>query len=529
MSEGVAPWGRPQIITPALMVVAVFLAFFWHLGAVPLYDLDEGAFSEATREMLASGNYITPYRDGEPRYDKPVLIYWLQALSVQLGGLNERSLRLPSAMAATLWAWALYRFARPRLDPTGAAVALLLMVNSLQVGIIAKAATADALLNLWLALTLFDIYRYAEHPEPSLRRRAYLWMGLGFLTKGPVAVLFPFLISLAYFLSLGRFRDWRGALFDPIGWLVLTLVVVPWHLAIFLDNGTGFFESFFLHHNLGRFRDTIHGHEGFPFYYLVVVPLILLPFSGWLLALLPRVLQGLQDPLDRFLWLWFAVVVLFFSFSGTQLPHYALHGATPLFLLMARHRTCLLNRWLAFLPPLLFLGILLGLPDVLDLARGYLSRPEQLALLAEGRGLLGWDYRLAIGTGLLALGALGLWRGIPVWQGLVLAGFLQTLLVSGVVIPRVLETLQGPVKEAAGIARASGLPTLAYRTNMPSFSVYREGITPAGKPPRGGEMVFLSIDKLERFAQDYPHLTSEVIYRRGAVALLRIQGGHDQG
>ncbi|MBN2885300.1 MAG: glycosyltransferase family 39 protein, partial [Chromatiaceae bacterium] len=61
------------ILSPWALVLVVLLSFYWQLGAVPLYDLDEGAFTEATREMLASGNFITPHKDGEPRYDKPVL------------------------------------------------------------------------------------------------------------------------------------------------------------------------------------------------------------------------------------------------------------------------------------------------------------------------------------------------------------------------------------------------------------------------------------------------------------------------
>ena len=81
--QGAGPGGCTAALTsPWLLALVVWLAFFWQLGAVPLYDLDEGAFTEATREMLASGNYITPHKDGEPRYDKPVLIYWLQAASV---------------------------------------------------------------------------------------------------------------------------------------------------------------------------------------------------------------------------------------------------------------------------------------------------------------------------------------------------------------------------------------------------------------------------------------------------------------
>jgi len=81
LSETKLPW--------ILLVAAIFFGFWFNLGGVPLFDLDEGAFSEATREMLASGNYLTTYLNGALRFDKPILIYWLQALSVGSFGLDE--------------------------------------------------------------------------------------------------------------------------------------------------------------------------------------------------------------------------------------------------------------------------------------------------------------------------------------------------------------------------------------------------------------------------------------------------------
>jgi 4-amino-4-deoxy-L-arabinose transferase-like glycosyltransferase len=284
-------------VSPWLLAAALALAFFWQLGAVPLYDLDEGAFTEATREMIASGNYITPQKDGAPRYDKPVLIYWLQALSAKLFGFNELALRLPSALAATQWVLVLWIFVRERIDAPTATVAGLVMALSLQVSLIAKAAVADALLNLFIALTFFEIYRYylatgggGGGTTQDGRRfvwRAYLWMGLGFLTKGPVAVFFPLVVSLLYFWSQAALKRWAQAVLAPLGWLIFILVAGPWYLAIYLDDGPGFFQSFFLKHNAGRFGEAMHGHSGFFGYYLVLLPVILLPFSGWFLRLLP--------------------------------------------------------------------------------------------------------------------------------------------------------------------------------------------------------------------------------------------------
>jgi hypothetical protein len=119
---------------------------------------------------------------------------------------------------------------------------------------------------------------------------------------------------------------------------------------------------------------------------------------------------------------------------------------------------------------------------------------------------------------------LALWRGIAPWQGLILAGLVQTAVVYGVLVPRVFEVMQQPVKEAALLARELDLPTVAYRTNMPSFSVYREAITPS-RDPVPGELVFLRRDKLDHLAERLPHLTQEVLFARGPVALVRVTAG----
>ena len=514
--------------SPWALVAVVLLAFYWQLGAVPLYDLDEGAFTEATREMLASGNFITPHKDGQPRYDKPVLIYWLQAASTQVLGFNELALRLPSALAASLWVLALWLFVRERLDAATATIAGMVMALSLQTALIAKAAVADAVLNLFIALAFFEIYRFylatRESPDAPARHlvlRAFLWMGLGFLTKGPVAVFFPVVVSLLYFWSQGALAAWRRAAFAPLGWLVFVLVAGPWYLAVYIDDGPGFFQSFFLTHNAARFGDTLHGHAGFPGYYLVMLPVILLPFSGWLLPLLPRLQAAWADPLDRFLWLWFAVVFVFFSFSGTKLPHYLLYGCTPLFILLARHRGLLTQRWVAMVPPLLFLALLLALPWALELAAGEAHKAHEIAMFEEGRALLGAPYLAAVGVAFAAVLALAFWSGPPLWQRLILAGVIQTLVVFGVLVPRVFEVMQAPVKEAALLARQMDLPTVVYRTSMPSFSVYRDAITP-NRLPNPGELVFLRVDKLEALERDLPDLRQDLVYRRGPVALVLV-------
>ncbi|MDR3213171.1 MAG: glycosyltransferase family 39 protein, partial [Azoarcus sp.] len=110
------------------------LAFLLRLGGGPLTDVDEGAFSEATREMFARGDFLSTYLNGEHRFDKPILIYWLQAASYFCfnGVLPvEWVFRLPSALAAMTWCYASWHFARQRFGPETALAALAVAATAL--------------------------------------------------------------------------------------------------------------------------------------------------------------------------------------------------------------------------------------------------------------------------------------------------------------------------------------------------------------------------------------------------------------
>src|SRR5947199_1263766 len=116
-----------------LAAAAVVASFYWMLGAAPLFDVDEGAFSQATLEMFQRGDFLSTYLNGEPRYDKPILVYWLQAASVALFGVREWAFRLPSALCATGWAWLTYAFVKRSYGMERALLAAALLATSLAV------------------------------------------------------------------------------------------------------------------------------------------------------------------------------------------------------------------------------------------------------------------------------------------------------------------------------------------------------------------------------------------------------------
>ncbi len=294
-------------------------------------------------------------------------------------GVNEFALRLPSALCTWAWALALALFAAPRWGLRSGMVAGTLLATSLGVSLIGRAATADALLNLLVTLATLDLWRWAEAMSqapaatpvvhklarslgskpsgeaaivklfvsaaglpvhaPKLLRRAALWIGLGLLAKGPVAILVPGAALLIWCLASKRWRLVLDALRDPWAWAIVIGVAAPWYGYALARHGQAFIDGFFIKHNLARYGGALEGHGGGLAYYVVVLPLLLLPWSALLVPLIWRAGRLWAEPLPRFLLLWSAFVLVFFSFSGTKLPHYLLYGFSPVVLLCARWLT----------------------------------------------------------------------------------------------------------------------------------------------------------------------------------------------
>ncbi|MEM9384313.1 MAG: glycosyltransferase family 39 protein [Pseudomonadota bacterium] len=510
----------------ALVVIAsaVFGLGAWN---TPLFDKDEGAFAEATREMLESGQYLTTTLDGEPRHDKPILIYWAQALSVKLLGPAELAFRLPSILAALLWALALYRFTRQTLGRDEGGIATLSFVTALMVSLVGKWATADALLNLFIALTMFDAWRFAEHRDPKHGWRVYLWMALGFLTKGPIALGLPLLVGLPWMIWSGRLGVLWALLRQPAGWAAFVVVAAPWYIAnTITPEGREFLRGFFLDHNLARYATTREGHGGVWWYYLPWTPLLLMPFAGWFLSSLVRLPRVMNAPLDRYLWLWFFVALIVFSLSATQLPHYLVYGMTPLFILFGRYYAHFTNRWLCFAPAIVFFAVLALVPSLLPLALELAPLPGVAPDVAAqiGREAAGWPYAVASLAALVLSVVIAMERRIHAWHGMLLLGLLQAVLIGLFVAPTGARLEQTHIR-AAGQAAAilEGDTVVAYRYRRPSFSVYRNAVTPH-RAPLPGEVVFTQAPTLATFLAEQG-LSAQTLFSSGNLVLARVSGG----
>lgn len=488
-------YARPAGILLLAAVAAACL--FVNLGNVPLFDNDEGAYATVTREMIESGDLLTPRLGGQPFFHKPPMIFWTQAICVRLLGLNEFALRLPSAIASLLWAALLYLFIRRFLNARTAWFAVFFLVTALQVNLIAKAALADAWLNLFISAALFAFFAHAQSRQRLFLLAAYAGMGLGFMTKGPIAVVIPMTVVLAWYASR---RQWRGCLavcLQPLGWLIFLLITVPWYVALYQKYGPAFFQEIFLVHNVGRFVKPMEGHSGPLFYYIPVILAGLVPFTSLLFYAARQVRQLWQADLTRFLLIWFAFVFVFFSLAGTKLHHYIVYGYVPLLIFMAAQVDRCRNGWLLALPLLLFTLLLQAVPLIAALVLPDLHDAFAKIVITSALGQFGRAYHLMVGGLLCAAVATAAIRMIPVPLKTVILGLLLIAFTNLYLMPKVAGILQAPVKSAALLAKARGYDVVMWKMNYPSFYVYYEK-TPQKRKPQVHDVVITKAHHLEQ-------------------------------
>lgn len=501
-----------------LAAAAVAASFFWMLGAAPLFDVDEGAFSQATLEMFQRGDFLSTYLNGAPRYDKPILVYWLQAAAVLALGPTEWAFRLPSALCASGWALITYLFVRRFYGAERAALAAVLLACSLGVHIIGRAATADALLNFLIAASMYAAWLHLSTGERRWLYAAHAAIALGVLAKGPVAILVPLATTFLYCLLKKELRLWARAAFDWRALALFLLIAAPWYAVILASEGRGFVEGFFFKHNLGRFSGPVSGHSGSLFYYFPMLLVLSLPFTALLVPVAARWRTLWRDDLQAYLFLWFAFVFVFFSFSGTKLPHYVLYGYTGLAVLMALHGYEWRREAWALAPGLAFFGGLLALPYALAYALPRI--PEPFYREALGAALARFDtFYFAMAAILVALVLYAIVeRRTPLARKLIVFGFAAVTSVSTLVVPILGFAQQSAIKEAAQLVRARGLEPILWRLNAPSFSVYRGAPTPS-REPRPGDVV---VTRASRLVELPARLDYELLYSRRGIVVARI-------
>lgn len=319
-----------------LFSLAMFLPGFF---TIPPWDRDESRFAEASRQMLASGDWVDIRFQDEVRYKKPAGIYWLQAGSVAMwhavsGDARDAVIwpyRLPSLLGAVLAVLLTARIGAQLFNPKVGLVAGLLVATCLLLNVEVRMAKTDAMLLATVLLAqsvLAKAFCRAAGAPPLLRREAlcfWLAVSAGILLKGPIILLSAFGTLLV--LALWRVPEPKGLLkqLRPLAGLGLTLAVTaPWFYLISQRSHGSFFKDSAGDDLLGK---LLSGHAWGvtpPGYHLLGFWLVFWPGSLIVFLALPWLWQNRNQPMLRFLLAWIIPVWLVFELTPSKLPHYIL-------------------------------------------------------------------------------------------------------------------------------------------------------------------------------------------------------------
>ncbi len=459
-----------------VIAIALFIAFF-QLSSFTLFDVDEAVFAQASKEMVQSGNWITPTYDGAKRFDKPIMIYWLMAGSYKAFGINEFAARFPSAVAACLLALAVFLFeglSREKSRLSGLFVrrekrafyAALSLMLSLFYLAYSHAAVTDMTLTLFITLSLLCFYLYSSREKKAYIYGFYLFAALAFLTKGLIGIIFPVGIAFVYLLLTRGFGQAVKKLLSIPAILLFLAVSAPWYVACYMANGNEFIQNFFIKQHFDRYLHVISGHTGPVYYYIPVLLLGLFPWIAFLPQGVRNALRERKDSPGLLALIWLVFVVVFFSFAKTKLPDYVLPAVPAAALLIASGMSTALGRsgrvsnWFIAL-------VSLALAAGFFAARGYLFKA---GIVAD------WAYWL---SGIMVLMALVAMDGGVRGKNrtgilaLLMIGFLSV--VSLRAVPAASRYLQGGLYDFSIYAKKNLRPggvLIEYKINNPSIVFY---------------------------------------------------------
>jgi 4-amino-4-deoxy-L-arabinose transferase-like glycosyltransferase len=433
-------------VMAVLILLLGMTVFFLRLGGYVLLDPDEGRYAEIAREMIESGDFITPHLNYIPYLEKPPFYYWVTAASLAVLGENEWAVRVVPALAG-FFTLALvmgmgWRHFGPKIGLTAAWVYL----TSLLPSALARLAIVDTLFTFCLTAAWAGWWMGSGAAPRRVRRQWYVvawgFLALATMTKGPVALVLSLLIVGIF---VGVRRDWptlRETFWWP-GLLLFAILVLPWHLAVGMSN-PDFWHFYIVVQHLDRALGEEHVK---PFWYFpAILPLgigfwgiFLFPIAARALRLTYRAVRTYLGGAGRnpnagavlteadkgacpgqphsilYLSIWVVSVVGLFSLSAGKLATYILPAYPPLALLTAWHlQTGGLERpsarWCLGFTSLLLLGLFIALP--------YAARMEEAVPFSELTApLLAGQAAVALGA-LLSAAAIFRRRFAPLAVGL---------------------------------------------------------------------------------------------------------------
>ena len=320
-----------------------WIVVFWRLGYTTFLDPDEAHYAQLTREMLQSHSWLVPLLDGHPYIDKPVLFHWLQGVSMMALGETEFAARLPSALAAIALFAAVRWLGTTLFDRhTGEWGAIMFAVIP---GTFALSSIAlfDMVFNAFLFGALACLLIAAREGRPRVERAGYALLALAVMTKGPVALVLLGLFFAAAWLAGGACRAYVRGLHWGSGLLLAALAASPWFIWMHGRFGPEFVQGYVLGGNVFYLTQPA-SFATRPVNHTFYARAFFGAFFPWTIVMVGRGLDLLRARRtglawtveERLLWLWAALVIVFFSVARFKLDHYIFPAAPACCLIAAK-------------------------------------------------------------------------------------------------------------------------------------------------------------------------------------------------
>ncbi len=481
-----------DVTAPFLLLLLSLFLFVPGQWTVPPLDRDEPRFTQATKQMLETGDYIDIRFQEEARHKKPVGIYWLQAAAAKLTGQGAEAplwvYRLPSVIGAVLSVLAAFWMARAFMGPAGALLVGGFVAMAIIVGVEARLAKTDAVLLATIIIAQGALARiWLKDPGHRLWGLSFLfWTALAasVLVKGPVG---PMVVGLtvAGLMIARRKVGWFKAASPLVGIIWMLLLVSPWFVAIWIATDGSFFTEAIGKDLLGKVGQGQEGHGAPPLTHFGAMFGVFWPLPAFLLISLPLIWRERASPLVLFSLAWFGPGWIVFELVSTKLPHYTMPLLPALALPVAAAmvdgagtNTRTWVRWIA--------AILLALP-VVGLAVAAFAGPFALGTWPSPPGAvlvaIGAVFVVAAATRLLrgpALHALPAVSMAAICVAVGVWGFVGPALSPIWVSPRLVAALDG----IPGCARQETRQVVTSGFHEPSF-IFLEGTDTRIISPKG--------------------------------------------
>ncbi|QWE10030.1 glycosyltransferase family 39 protein [Polynucleobacter sp. es-EL-1] len=309
-----------------ILVLIYGLLWFGTLNYRHLIPSDEGRYAEISREMLVTGDWVTPRYNGYKYFEKPPLQIWATATAFNLFGIGDWQARLWTALTGFLTIL-FVGFTGARIYNARAGwIAALVLASSPMWVIGGHINSLDMGLSAFLVAALCSLL-LAQTSRLQSGTRHWMWacwalMGLATLSKGVIGLAIPGMVFMVYSITAWDWKIWKR-LYIISGTIVFLAITAPWFVLVAQRNPE-FLEFFFIHEHLQRFTQTAHSRTG-PIYFFI--PLLILGFLPWVAQIPGAIGQAWQERNRQFSsgWLltcWFAVILGFFSLSQSKLPGY---------------------------------------------------------------------------------------------------------------------------------------------------------------------------------------------------------------